>query len=157
MSADEHVPRDRRRIGTSQYSHVSVLPAADHVNAQPTGLFKFANHLITSRSACTQEKVQGLETQVQQLQEQLQAVQLENVHDAAQLQVGRSVAVLQTLCEASGTRTTSSAAVAVATQHPGAAMAWRAEWPTTLSAARSTMLSSLNGDPFLITRRESLM
>ncbi len=72
------------------------------------GWFKFANQVLTSRSACTQEKVQGLETQVQQLQEQLQAVQLENVHNAAQLQVGRSVAVLQTLCEASGTRTSAS-------------------------------------------------
>ena len=56
------------------------------------GLFKFANRLLTSWSACTQEKVQGLETQVQQLQEQLQAAQLENVHDAAQLQVCRSCA-----------------------------------------------------------------
>ena len=34
-----------------------------------------------------QEKVQGLVTQVQELQEELQALQLENVHDAAQLQV----------------------------------------------------------------------
>ncbi len=43
---------------------------------------------ITSRRACaSQEKVQGLVTQVQQLQEQLEKVQLENVHDAAQLQV----------------------------------------------------------------------
>ena len=40
--------------------------------------------------ACTQEKVQGLETQVEQLQQELQAVQLENVHDEAQLQVCQS-------------------------------------------------------------------
>jgi uncharacterized protein YlxW (UPF0749 family) len=36
---------------------------------------------------CVQEKLQGLTTQVEQLQQQLQAVQLEKVHDQAQLQV----------------------------------------------------------------------
>ena len=34
-----------------------------------------------------QEKLQGLETQVEQLQQQLQAVKLETVHEKAQLQV----------------------------------------------------------------------
>ena len=34
-----------------------------------------------------QEKLQGLVTRVQELQQELQALQLENVHDQAQLQV----------------------------------------------------------------------